>query len=690
MIRAFSENFPASFSRTIVTPVMRMIGLRGFFVWAAGLLAVVVANDACAQAENASKGTFALGTHGVTISSPAIGADGTIFIGFETPGSGGVLAVNPADLARPKWVRQLVKAPVSSSPAIGADGTVYTVYIGGGDGKLYALNPVTGDNRWAPCDLKAPIVYSSPALGADGTIYIGTTDGMLHAVSSGGTERWSFPTGAAIESSPAIGADGTIYFGSNDHKIYAVRPDGTRKWPEFETGGIVHSSPAIGKDGTIYIGSEDQSVYAITVDGALKWKKFTNGLIQSSPSIGADGTIYIASTDLNFYALSPDDGSERWVTRLGTTNASTAAVRGDGAIIVGGDDGILRALAPTDGKVLWEFPTARTPDNSIESSPVVAADGTIYFGCLDGHLYAVYGNGSPLSAYSPWPAFRREMMHSARTPTATREGQLANIATRARAGGGSNLIAGFVVQGSNGTPYLLRAIGPGLATQNLVGFLRDPVLKLYVGQTAVRFNDNWPLNDPESGSGMINTFDGVGAFRLSTDSKDAAMVQVLSTGVFTASVTSTDDTSGVALVEVYDALGGDRNARLINLSTRGQVGSGDNVMIAGFVVRDGPMRLLLRGVGPGLAQFVGPGTLTRPRIEVFSGEKPLRANAGWTSDGFVNDLTVAFASVSAFPLQLGSADSALVFDALPGPYTIIVSGAGGSTGEALVEIYVLH
>ena len=682
MIRAFSENFPASFSRTIVTPVMRMIGLRGFFVWATGLLAVTAVGDARAQAEGTRKGAFGLGTNGVTVSSPAIGADGSIFIGVETRGGGRVLAVNPSDFSRPKWVRELTRF-VQSSPAVGADGTVY---IGGGDGKLYALNPVNGDSRWE-CDLKTPL-SSSPAVGVDGTIYIGgSLDSKLHAVWPNGTERWAFPTGGVVTSSPTIGPDGAVYVGSWDRMVYAVTPEGTRKW-QFETAGIVHSSPAVGKDGAIYVGSEDQTVYAITPEGGLKWKKFTNGLIQSSPSIGADGTIYIASNDANFYALSPDDGSERWVKYLGTTTASTAAVRGDGVIIVGGDDGIVHALKP-NGTVAWEFSTL-TQDNAIESSPVVAPDGTIYFGCLDGRLYAVYGNGSPLSAYSPWPSFRRDMMHNARMPAATREGQLANIATRARAGGGNHLIAGFVVQGATGTPYLLRAIGPGLASQNLVGFLRDPALELFVGQVPVRFNDNWPLNDPVSGSGLIDTFKGVGAFELPTDSKDAAMVQVLSTGVFTASVTSTDATSGVALVEVYDALGGDRNARLINLSTRGQVGSGDNVMIAGFVVRDGPMRLLLRGVGPGLAQFVGPGTLTRSRIEVFSGGTPLRANVGWTSDGFVNDLTVASASVSAFPLQPGSADSALVFDASPGPYTIIVSGVGGSTGEALVEIYVLH
>ena len=101
------------------------------------------------------------------------------------------------------------------------------------------------------------------------------------------------------------------------------------------------------------------------------------------------------------------------------------------------------------------------------------------------------------------------------------------------------------------------------------------------------------------------------------------------------------------------------------------------------------MRLLLRGIGPGLAQFGVPGVLAQPRLNLFSGTTSIAMNTGWTSDGLKADLMAAGAAVSAFPLVDGSADSVLLFDAKAGPYTVQISGVADRTGEAMVEIYVL-
>jgi hypothetical protein len=101
------------------------------------------------------------------------------------------------------------------------------------------------------------------------------------------------------------------------------------------------------------------------------------------------------------------------------------------------------------------------------------------------------------------------------------------------------------------------------------------------------------------------------------------------------------------------------------------------------------MRLLLRGIGPGLAQFGVSGVLARPRLEVFRGPTSLATNIGWTTDGYKADLVAAAATVAAFPLDESSADCAMLFSASAGEYTIQISGVGGTTGEAMVEIYVL-
>jgi hypothetical protein len=130
---------------------------------------------------------------------------------------------------------------------------------------------------------------------------------------------------------------------------------------------------------------------------------------------------------------------------------------------------------------------------------------------------------------------------------------------------------------------------------------------------------------------------------------------------------------------------------MVNLSLRGKVGVGENVLIVGLVVGGAqPTRLLVRAVGPALEGFGVRGVLPQPQIGVYRGTTLLRSNTGWASEGFRHDLVTAAASVAAFPLRDGSADSAVILIVDPGSYTIQVSGVGGSTGEALVESYVLR
>jgi len=148
---------------------------------------------------------------------------------------------------------------VESSPAIGADGTVY---VGSYDKRIYALDGTTGAKKWEFAT--GDQVYSSPAIGADGTVYVGSDDSKIYALDGAtGAMKWEFETGYWVQASPAIGADGTVYVGSRDNKVYALDGDtGTKKW-EFAAGDKVYSSPAIGADGTVYVGSLDGKIYAL-------------------------------------------------------------------------------------------------------------------------------------------------------------------------------------------------------------------------------------------------------------------------------------------------------------------------------------------------------------------------------------------------------------------------------------------
>ncbi len=189
---------------------------------------------------------------------------------------------------------------VRSSPAIGSDGTIYV----GADGRnLYAINP-DGSQKWA--FLTSESVYSSPALGLDGTIYVGVNDRNLYAINPDGSQKWAFPTGFLMYSTPALGLDGTIYVGAWYH-LYAINPDGSQKWAFF-TGNVVYSSPALGLDGTIYVGSRGPDLYAISPDGTQKWTFHTGGSVNSSPAIGSDGTIYVGSGDGSLYAIEGSSG----------------------------------------------------------------------------------------------------------------------------------------------------------------------------------------------------------------------------------------------------------------------------------------------------------------------------------------------------------------------------------------------
>ncbi len=622
---------------------------------------------------------------GFPSSSAALSPDGaTVYIGAERSMSGRLVALN-ADGSL-KWSKDFPD-PVFSSPAVAPDGTVY---IGVDDGKLYALSPVKGAIKWE--SNTRTFVTSSPAIGVDGTVYFGAGDSRLHAVGSDGVERWTFLAGDWIDSSPAVGVDGTIYFGSRDKNVYAVGPDGVEKW-RFPTGDRVDSSPAIGLDGTVYIGSADQRMYALTPGGKKKWEYLTGGEINASPVLGADGTVYFAAEDTWFYALAPQDGSLRWRRALNTTSISTAAVRGDGTIIFGADDGLLRALDPRDGSERWRFNTNPGFGDLIESSPLIAPNGSIYFGSLDGRLYKLKGNGSPLSSLSSWPAFRRDVAHTGRSEYVSNGGgRLLNLASRGQVAENDTLIAGFFVEGApaDAKSYLVRGVGPALEQFGVAGFMADPRLDVFSGQAHLWDNDNW--SDAEPGSSPAAVAVAVSAFPLPVGSNDAALVLVLPPGLYSAHLRGSDGRGGVALFEIYDAIEGDPTSRLVNLSLRGKVGAGENVLIVGMVVGGTrPTRLLVRAVGPGLTAFGVPDVLAQPRMSVFREEaKLLRSNTGWTSDGSRHDLVVAAESVGAFPLAEGSADSAMILLVDPGLYTLQVVGVGAATGEAMAEIYVLR
>ncbi|MCX6953254.1 MAG: immunoglobulin domain-containing protein [Verrucomicrobia bacterium] len=283
--------------------------------------------------------------------------------------------------------------------------------------------------------------------------------------------------------------------------------------------------------------------------------------------------------------------------------------------------------------------------------------------------------------------------------TTTRTDRVVNLSARGRVTANDParvFIAGFVVAGSGSKQLLLRAVGPALGTLGVQDALANPALQLFDSKgVQLAQNDDW---------GNVAEIDAagtrVGAFKLPAGSRDSALLTTLAPGAYTM-VVSTASGTGTALVEVYDASSNPSTAtqELSNISTRGFVESGDGVMIAGFAITgNSPKRVLVRGVGPALTALGVGGALADPFLAINQGGTVIAENDNWETPRPLSsaqkaataaDLSAAAASAGAFALAPGSKDAAVVVTLAPGTYTAVVSGAGATTGGALVEVYEL-
>jgi sugar lactone lactonase YvrE len=262
-------------------------------------------------------------------------------------------------------------------------------------------------------------------------------------------------------------------------------------------------------------------------------------------------------------------------------------------------------------------------------------------------------------------------------PTAV--SQLLNISTRARVQPGDGvLIGGMIVTGSVPKRVLLRATGPSLDKSGISTYLADPILDLYDSSgTLLTTNDDW--RNATNASDIQAT-----GLAPQNDAEPAILTTLQAGQSYTAVVRGHNNDTGIALVESYD-LNPQADALLANISTRGVAGNGDNVMIAGFIVGGGPGAgtVLLRGLGPSLADGGLANTLGNPSLEVHdTNGAVVAANDNW------KDSDQANIEATGIPPNY-NLESAILRSFAPGPYTAIIAGVGGGTGVALVEVYNL-
>ena len=257
-------------------------------------------------------------------------------------------------------------------------------------------------------------------------------------------------------------------------------------------------------------------------------------------------------------------------------------------------------------------------------------------------------------------------------------GHLLNISTRGEVQSSEGaLIGGFILTGPTSKKMIIRAIGPSLKASGVVGALQDPILELHDSAGAlIAVNDDWT----EERAAVAET--GIPP----SDPLESAIVRSLDPGAYTAIVRGKDGSTGVGLVELYD-LDQDAGSDLVNVSTRGVVGSGDNVLIGGFISGDsagGSANVLVRAIGPSLTALGISSALPDPTLELHDSNGVLTgSNDGWKATQREDIEATGIAPTS-------DSESAVLAPLPPGAYTAIVRSKTGLGGVGLVEVYHLH
>ncbi len=475
------------------------------------------------------------------------------------------------------------------------------------------------------------------AVGATGSL-VTSTEGVAWNVAAGPTTEnladIVFGAGRFV----AVGARGTVL----------VSPDGlawtTRSVTSEALSGLAFVSGQ-------FIATGAGNAYYVSSDG-LEWSARFTGASDPMLAVTARGEdVFIAGENSGILSA----GVPRF-----TSPATRVAVAGNLVVL-----GTTVAASAFNLSYQWFKDGVALPGATgatLDLRTVTAASAGLYSLRLTGPQ-GIVATSPALLTVTPLPS----------GPTT---GRLANVSVRANLGVEQIVTVGFNLAGGTKS-VLLRAAGPALATLGVEGAMADPRLALFDGAALVTTNNDWANQDSVSAAGAA-----LGAFPFLPDSRDAALLTEVAGG---RTLQVSGPAAGLVVVEAYDAGSGD-SPRLTNISARNQVGTGANILIAGFSLT-GTKTLLIRAVGPTLAAapFNLPGTLADPSLELFTAATiPLKIAE---NDTWSPALASSFSAVGAFALAPGSRDAALLVTLAPGGYTVQVSGVGNTTGQAIVEIY---
>ncbi|MGH8094881.1 MAG: kelch repeat-containing protein [Chthoniobacterales bacterium] len=393
-----------------------------------------------------------------------------------------------------------------------------------------------------------------------------------------------------------------------------------------------------------------------------------NGQMLVAGGLGANNSV-LASAEL----YDPTSGAWSATGNLATARVGhTATLLSSGQVLVaGGSDSGDVAMASAE---LYDFMNGTWTAAGSMLTARVGQTATLQ---SNGQVLVAGGLGTGRSYLSS-----AEVYDSAPPPS-----QSLNISTRGDVETGDGvLIGGFIVTGTEPKQVIIRALGPSLSLSHVSGVLANPTLELHNSSGAViATNDNWKDNSAGDQATIINQ--GLNLYAGSTISDaESILVQTLAPGSYTGIVSGAAGGTGIGLVEVYD-VDAITDGQLANISTRGFVGTSDNLLIGGFILGPGTgatATVIVRAIGPSLAANGVTNPLLDPTLVIDNADGDVIAsNDNWMDSPDAATIT----SDGLAPTN--SNESALLITPGPGGYTAIVSGVGSTTGIGLVEVYNL-
>jgi outer membrane protein assembly factor BamB len=272
-----------------------------------------------------------------------------------------------------------------SSPATDVDGTMYMATLDNNFRAMTSNGVLLWSYMTGPTIGYVSSIIPSPELVSGNRFYCGAQDGNIYAMGLNGTLLWSYQAADLVRSTAAIADDGSLYVGATDNTLYSLASSGGLLW-SYRTDNDNRASPAINSVGQILVGSYDSRLYCFNSNRTLAWSYNAADSIKTSPGIGNSGRIYIGNYVSDFFALEPA-GTLAWSYKLGTVGEIYASPAIDSAenVLISCNDNILYSLN-SNGTLKWSYRAGA----SVESSPTIASDGTVYVGANDCMLYALY------------------------------------------------------------------------------------------------------------------------------------------------------------------------------------------------------------------------------------------------------------------------------------------------------------